>query len=631
MNYRAEVDGLRALAVMPVILFHAGFEYFNGGFIGVDVFFVISGYLITSIILNDLNNDNFSILRFYERRARRILPPLFLMMIVCIPFCWYLMLPKEFSEFGVSLAATSIFSSNIFFWQESGYFSGPSEFKPLLHTWSLAIEEQYYLVFPILLIIASNFLRPYYIFIFVFFIASLSFMLAIWASYNMPSANFFLLPTRAWELLVGALIAIYLLNNQAQFESTKSRSNILGLVGFFMIVIAIIIIDDKTPFPGLWTLLPVIGTGLIILFDSSNTFLGRLLSNKYIVGIGLMSYSLYLWHQPIFVFARLSSTEEITNLFYLLLICISFCIAYLSWKYLENFFRNKNNLSQSIIFLTSGIFIIFFIISGFIIKTYSSNNLIENEIARQIVSDIDNQRDNSGTFFRSDCFLNKWTDGPSGFNDICFIENSDILIWGDSHAASLYPGLSKQPFIVSQLTGICPPILGLSFGNKLNCKDINKFVFEKIKSSPPKKIILASWWASQDLVTYKNEITFTIEQIKKIAPETEIILLGQIPTWIDPHPYMNIIRILNSSLKIKDIPSKLKNKNFFENQKINKTLLMIAIKNNINFVNPHELLCTNDQFCSIFEDGTTNVLFFDTNHLTTKGSEIFVRRLFEKR
>jgi peptidoglycan/LPS O-acetylase OafA/YrhL len=209
MDYRREIDGLRALAVLPVILFHAGFDSFSGGFVGVDVFFVISGYLITTIILAELEQGKFSIVNFYERRARRILPALFLVMLVCLPFAWLWLLPIDMKDFSRSLIAVSVFVSNILFWRESGYFDTATELKPLLHTWSLAVEEQFYVVFPLLLILLWRLGRRWILVTLgLAFFASLA--LSEWATYANRSAAFYLLPTRGWELLLGAFAAFYL-------------------------------------------------------------------------------------------------------------------------------------------------------------------------------------------------------------------------------------------------------------------------------------------------------------------------------------------------------------------------------------------------------------------------------------
>ena len=267
MKYRAEIDGLRALAVLPVILFHAGFEWFSGGFVGVDIFFVISGYLITTIIITEMAEDRFSIINFYKRRARRILPALFFVMAVCLPFAWLLLVPNELKDFGQSIVSVSIFSSNILFWIEAGYFDAASELKPLLHTWSLAVEEQYYLLFPIFLILTWRLGVKWIIFLLsiVFFI---SLGLAEWASNQITqpkiiSAAYFLLPTRGWELLVGVFVAFYLKSNT--FFNSKMFNQMMSLIGIIMISYSVIAFDKNTPFPSLYTLVPVIGTALLIL------------------------------------------------------------------------------------------------------------------------------------------------------------------------------------------------------------------------------------------------------------------------------------------------------------------------------------------------------------------------------
>jgi peptidoglycan/LPS O-acetylase OafA/YrhL len=229
MDYRPEIDGLRALAVLPVILFHAGFETFSGGFVGVDVFFVISGYLITTIILKELEQDDFSIARFYERRARRILPALFLVMFVCIPFAWLWLLPDDMQRFSQSLVAVSTFVSNLLFWQESGYFDTAAELKPLLHTWSLAVEEQYYVLFPLFLVLVWPFGKRW-ILVLLALGAVLSLSLAEWGSFRRPAATFYLLPTRGWELLLGALIAFYL-SKDNRLKAAGVTGEIAGVLG----------------------------------------------------------------------------------------------------------------------------------------------------------------------------------------------------------------------------------------------------------------------------------------------------------------------------------------------------------------------------------------------------------------
>ncbi|MDC1332626.1 acyltransferase [Gammaproteobacteria bacterium] len=357
MKYRAEIDGLRALAVLPVILFHAGFEWFSGGFVGVDVFFVISGYLITSILIEDIENNRFSIVHFYERRARRILPALFFVLAACLPFAWFWLTPTDLKDFGASLVAVSFFSSNILFWLESGYFSTAAELKPLLHTWSLAVEEQYYILFPIFLMLTWR-LGVKWILILLSIAFFISLGVAQWGAYNRPNAAFFLLPTRGWELLVGVFVAFYL--QHKTYLKSNSANQILSLLGFGMIVYSIIAFDETTPFPSLYALIPTIGTGLLILCAVPKTFIHKFLSLKFIVGIGLISYSAYLWHQPLLAFTRHRLLGEVSDLILIILCVASLVMAWFSWRFVEKPFRNKQTFLQKHIFLLSLVGIICF-------------------------------------------------------------------------------------------------------------------------------------------------------------------------------------------------------------------------------------------------------------------------------
>ena len=322
MNYRREIDGLRAIAVLAVILFHAGFEIYSGGFVGVDIFFVISGYLITSIIPAELEQGKFSIINFYERRARRILPALFFVMLACIPIAWFSLLPNDMQSFSKSLIAVSTFVSNILFRHESGYFDTASELKPLLHTWSLSVEEQYYLIFPFLMVFFWQPCRKK-ILIILGVIFLISFSLAEWGTQAKPSSAYFLLLARGWELLVGSFAAFFL--SRKNFSELKeSISEIGGWIGFVLILYAIFNHSKNTPYPGFFALVPVIGTLLIILFASQKTILGKFLGSKVLVALGLISYSAYLWHQPLFAFTRHRSLTEPGHLIFFALCVLTF-------------------------------------------------------------------------------------------------------------------------------------------------------------------------------------------------------------------------------------------------------------------------------------------------------------------
>lgn len=354
MQYRREIDGLRALAVLPVILFHANIPGFAGGYIGVDVFFVISGFLITTILADELALGQFSILKFYERRARRILPALGFVILLCIPFAVFWMLPFQLIEFGRSLIGVAVFASNILFWRETGYFEEATEAKPLLHTWSLAVEEQFYILFPLALFVLWR-MGPRWIWLGMLAVFALSLGLAETLSKDHEAANFYLLPTRIWELLTGSFVAFYLRKSP---PPKGIIAQVGALIGIACVIGSIIWLDEKTPFPSLIALVPVGGTALIILCASSETLTGAILGRRVLVGIGLVSYSAYLWHQPLFAFARLYLNHSPEPVLMIILIVATFVLAWISWRFVETPFRNKARFSRQAIFILSGALLI---------------------------------------------------------------------------------------------------------------------------------------------------------------------------------------------------------------------------------------------------------------------------------
>ncbi len=359
IQYRPEIDGLRTIAVFSVVLYHAnfvfqGFNPFKGGFFGVDVFFVISGYLITLIILKELKKGHFSFTYFYERRARRILPALFIVMLISMPLAWQYMLPPDLKAYAGSLLSALGFSSNFWFWMEDSYTAAPSALKPLLHTWSLSVEEQYYVLFPILLCLLYRFGKQYITWTFVL-VFLLSFQFAEWGSTRFPDANFFLLPSRGWELLAGAMLA--------RFELEKGRVNhpllgaIMPALGLLLICSSVVMFDDKTPHPSYITAIPILGAVLLIWFCQKGEWVTRLLSSKPFVSIGLISYGFYLWHYPVFVFARLkgSAPTDMKNLKY---IGLALLLAVLSYFLVEKPTRNRQLVKHKVFLI--GIWTVFF-------------------------------------------------------------------------------------------------------------------------------------------------------------------------------------------------------------------------------------------------------------------------------
>ena len=480
MKYRSEIDGLRALAVMPVILFHAGFDWFSGGFVGVDVFFVISGYLITTILIEDIENERFSILKFYERRARRILPALFFIVSITYLVSWQFLNPFDLKEVAQSIFAVSIFSSNIYFYFKTGYFDTSAELKPLLHTWSLAVEEQYYLLFPIFLILAWRFGRSR-VFWMIFVMSVISLLLSEWGWRNQPNANFYLPHTRVWELFAGSLAAFIVKKRGLQ------NNNVLALIGLAAIVFSVFFYDESTPFPSVYALVPVLGAVLIILFANENTLVAKFLSVKVLVGLGLISYSLYLWHQPVFALTRQYLVADFSQSLGIFLIVGTIFVSYLTWRFIENpvrRFKSKNVNSEKILFLSASVLLLFGAIGlmGNFAGGYPDRN-----------SDLQRLAQNYG--------LSAHCSGADISDIKCKSKvNPEIVLWGDSHAMHLGKALNKAfPNMgLHQLTlSSCPPVPGYQQAKRkalVTCENYNSQVFEYLTRdlSPQVKIVVLS-------------------------------------------------------------------------------------------------------------------------------------------
>ena len=350
MQYRPEIDGLRTLAVVPVVLFHAGLAGFQGGFVGVDVFFVISGYLITVILLEDLERGRFSVLGFYERRARRILPALGVVVAAAALAAPFVMRPDQLTQFAQSVAATALFAANAFFWWTTDYFGGAAEEKPLLHMWSLAVEEQFYVVFPLALWLLWRTGRRDRLAAWFAAAALLSFGLAEGMSRAWPLENFYGPATRAWELLAGSLVALRL---RGAAPERSALGDELALAGLAMIVASVALVGPAAPYPSLWTAPAVLGTALTIRYARTDGAAGRLLALRPMVFVGLLSYSIYLWHQPLFAFARLGALREpgIGTLLALSALCVP--LAWISWRYVERPFRDRARIGRRAIFALS--------------------------------------------------------------------------------------------------------------------------------------------------------------------------------------------------------------------------------------------------------------------------------------
>ncbi len=628
MDYRREIDGLRALAVLVVIFFHAGFETFSGGFVGVDIFFVISGYLITTIILAELEQGKFSIVNFYERRARRILPALFLVMLVCIPFAWCWLLPSDMKDFSESVLAVSVFASNILFWRESGYFDLAAELKPLLHTWSLAVEEQYYVLFPLFLMLFwKSGKRWILVTLGLVFCASLA--VAQWAAYATPTPAFYLLPTRGWELLMGAFAAFYLLqSNRKNFG--KGLRDLAGWLGVALILYAVFAYSNATPFPGFYALVPTLGTVLIILFATQQTSVGRFVGNKAFVGMGLISYSAYLWHHPLFAFARYAGITGSDKEALFGLVAATIALAFLTWKFVECPFRNKTFVNKKSLF--TFVFLGSFIFAAFGFYGHTKNgdlgqvsadqkkflDYFENDFPewKYVVQNglIEKYRDDCNFYDISKYMSGNHTIVPvETISKSCFTKKFEIskvvFIWGDSHAQQLYYGLSKvlpNDFEVLQVASSGCAIDLHSPKNKGSyCEYSNWFAFDAVKKLKPEIVIVGQ--NSRHDVSRMEDVS---AELKRVGVKN-VIFTGPSPHWAPSLPAV-VARMLPN------VP----NRTFFGVDKgvlERDKKLISSTRNSINF----DYLSLIDYFCN--KDGcllhyepniAQSATSFDYGHLT---------------
>lgn len=643
-SYRPEIDGLRALSVIAVIIFHSDFNVLNGGFYGVDIFFTISGYLITSIILKDKELNKFSILNFYQRRARRILPILLLVITICFIISYFILSLQHLKEFSHSALFASFFVSNYYFDSVTGYFDLRSELKPLLHTWSLSIEEQFYIIFPIIMLFYNNNRKNIYL-IFFILITLTSLSLSQWSgniSFHYPFiiedvkfynsdywTSFFLPIGRIWELSVGSLIAMILFNN----DKPRFFNNLLSIFGFSLICFSFIGIDKLKPNPSFYNFIPVFGTILIIIFINQNTILYKFLSNKFLVGIGLISYSLYLVHYPLFAFSRYINLEDLSTLQNIIIIFLTFFISYFSWRFIEKKFREFNFINvKKIIYFLSIFYLIIIILfiyslnlninkSNQIEKIYN-NFIFDNKfladkkqdfLIENIKTSFDNDRKKSvlivGDSFARDLFLALHTN-RNKFLDFEFaLYNSkdlnkdnwkqfNIEVFSNLHSGQVN---ESQMFYNSKVFKDAEIILISSRYHRqhYDIDALQKLVFELEKTN--KKLIVVS--NSAEFFTYADpayEIISRFEKSNSKKIEKEIL---------ENHMY----RILDKSII----------------EEVNPKYLNFAKKNKLVFLDKVEIACDlNENKCDIFDDDGYK-LYFDYGHYTLEGVKYFGEKIYQ--
>lgn len=656
MNYRAEIDGLRAIAVVSVILYHAqivifGRDWFEGGFIGVDIFFVISGYLITRIILTELEQTNaFSFIKFYERRARRILPMLLVVIAICILFAWQKLLPLDLVDFAKSALSAIGFGSNFYFYFSTTEYGADSALlKPLLHTWSLGVEEQFYIVVPIIILVIWKFARASLLtLLIVMLIISIQFSDVMEVSNS--ELNFFLPISRFWELLVGSIIAFI------ELKYGRSRNPLLTqtlpIIGLFLITHSILFFDANTPHPSFQTVIPILGIALILAFCSTHDFVGKLLSYKPIVGIGLISYSLYLWHFPIFAFGRIGSSNPTIyeKIEWILLACI---LSVISYFIIEKTFRKANFISVrwffSLILITAvGLIAINYQI---IYKSGYSNRLppLLSKNLSELKIKVWRIKDDQGRICQNQT------------KNFCGVFNSDeltnIYLVGDSHLSAIAPTLRENLAgnfnLVEMNRTSCPFVLDVPLldPNGIEVKACDRtwqqLRFENIRSNNS-IVIIGGRFPVYLSNQYFNNNEGGIEggKWKYRFGKNKHSINDSFRKTIDLLTSNNIYVVLLYPIPEVgvNVPSYLLNqKRSFEIKSLSTDFDVYLKRSESTFemfnsvdspkifrVYPHLKLCDEQNTRRCYTHNTEDVFYVDDDHLSAKGSEMIVEQIMEQ-
>jgi peptidoglycan/LPS O-acetylase OafA/YrhL len=522
-KYRPDVDGLRAVAVILVLLFHGGFG-FHGGFVGVDVFFVISGFLITGLLLKDQQSDDFQLAHFWVRRIRRILPAAMFVLLTTLIAGFFVLLPGDYQSLAESATAQQAMMSNVYFWRNTGYFAGDAELKPLLHTWSLSVEEQFYLFYPFLVVLLYRFARRFMPAAMIVLLL-VSFGVSEWQCHANPSAAFYLLPMRAWELLLGGVLC---------FAPTLPRNagwfaNVLGVLGVAGILLAAWRFDATTTFPGVSALLPCVGTALVVYANAQgSTLVGRVLAAKPVVYVGLISYSLYLWHWPLLCFLRhLHCGAQPDRLSRVAALAASFVLAALSLRYLESPFRAKQVLAKTKHLLIATVSVIA-VGLAFSLSIVALDGLPQRLDPRAVAYAA---AQNSQPFRHEVSIEELRGSGPPKFGvpDGSF----KLLVWGDSHAMALVAGIDAacEAHYVEGFQAThsnTPPLLDFivqrRWAKNEKAPDFNRVAIDFAIKQKVNVVILAAFWSDYaHHEGFERSLVRTIEELDRAGIQVVIV------------------------------------------------------------------------------------------------------------
>ena len=635
LKYRAEIDGLRAIAVGAVVLYHAGVPLIHGGFVGVDIFFVISGYLITGILHREMSESSFSFGSFYERRIRRLLPALFTVIVATGIVGWFVLLPEDFATFGSSVIATLLFFANIFFWyQSSNYFDAPAHLKPLLHTWSLGVEEQFYILFPIFLWLVMRFLPRQALpaLIITGFLAS--FALSLWGVANTPVAAFYLLPTRAWELLMGSALALGIVPAISLAWLRES----IAAAGLLLIALSIYFIVPEMPFPG-WAALPsCLGAAAIIYANTNGTTLaGTLLSLRPVVFIGIISYSLYLVHWPVFVLVGYAAIDPLEPMTIVLCLLASFVLAIMSWRYIERPFRGKCGFlptRKQIFAAAAGGMLMLGAGAAVIDSLEGLPRRMPDDVARVLVKRqyFGDERHCHMARLRSDDELcaRGAPDAPVTF-----------MLVGDSHGGAMAPGIfaaakeAGKSGLQFTEPGYSPTIGYIKWGEPDKFRILNKRIVEFLRKRDDIEdvFVVVFWRQAVEQNTYWNAagervdgtvaVTRGLSALVEMFPERRFILVQAPPVWRNYGYHVEARRRLFGASLEQSFP-----RADYEEMRSRYATIFAELgkRPNVAVLDPADIYC-DAETCPGVSDGT--LLYFDTNHISASGARRIVPAFLE--
>jgi peptidoglycan/LPS O-acetylase OafA/YrhL len=630
IKYRRDIDGLRAIAVLSVVAYHAFPKALPGGFIGVDIFFVISGFLISKILLDGLADGTFRFRDFYRRRVKRIFPALILVLATCASVGWFVLTPSDFRALGKHIVAGSVFVSNLLLWQEASYFDTAAKLKPLLHLWSLGVEEQFYLIWPLALWVAWK--SRFSTWKLTAGVIAASFLLSIWAVRVDASSAFYSPVSRFWELLIGALLAHVSLPAPRlpgaiakpapiQFLQSAASKDAQSVVGLCCIVGAALFLNEGMAFPGWWALLPTTGAYLMIAAGPDGFVNRHLLAKPILVFVGLISYPLYLWHWPLLAFARIAGSAEPSTAMRAGLMAMSIGLAWLTYLFIERpvrFGRKRNN----VLVLASLMTLLAF--GGGI--TWAKDGF-ESRYKQDIAPYANFQYDFKGDARVGTCWLDDKAAGDA-FSPACIDNRSGstkplMVVWGDSHAARLFPGLRLvlgRRFDLAQFTrDACAPFFNVGYAN---CVAGNAFVMARIAQLRPSVVILFAYW-THHMAGDPSVGTAKLEETVKAlhaAGVGRIVVIGPAPVWNTPLPN-NLVQ-LQKTQGLDYVPSRT---HFGLDPAASAVDVYLkgalANREEVTYFSALDAMCNHSGCLTRTADSANSLTSWDYGHLTTAGAE----------